>query len=92
MPIKVKLSQKSKIKVKTRIAVPESISGIDDVDVSNVKDGYILMYDDNLKRYAFVDPDDLLSKAAKDGTLPPEFMNKLDVDLDNKVGLDGGSF
>lgn len=92
MPIKVKLSPKSTIRVRTRIAVPESISGIDDVDVDNIKDGYVLMYDDNLKRYAFVDPDNLLSKAAEDGTLPSVFIDKLDVDLDNRVGLDGGSF
>jgi hypothetical protein len=92
MPIKVKLSSQPMIQVRTRIAVPESISGITDVDIDNIKDGYVLMYDDNLKRYAFVDPDQLLSKSVADNFLPPEFINQLDVDLDNRVGLDGGSF
>jgi hypothetical protein len=92
MTIKVRLSAKSEIKVKTRIAVPESISGIQDVDINNIKDGYVLMYDDEMKRYAFVDPDKVLSKAVEDNTLPQNFIDKLDNDLDNRIDVDGGSF
>ena len=92
MAVNIRLSSKKKLKVKTRIAVPESLSGVDNVDIENVKDGYILMYDDVLKRYAFVDPDTLLSKAVQDNTLPQDFVSKLDVDLDDKINLDAGSF
>jgi hypothetical protein len=92
MPIRVKISSQPKIEVRTRIAIPESITVINDVDIDNIKDGYILMYDDNLKRYTFVDPDKLLSKAVEDNTLPQDFINKLDVDLDNKIDLDSGLF
>jgi hypothetical protein len=92
MAFNVRLSSKKKLKVKTRIAVPESLSGVDNVDIENIKDGYVLMYDDILKRYAFVDPDVLLSKAVEDDTLPQNFVNKLDRDLDDRIDLDAGSF
>lgn len=91
-PINVRLSSKKKLKVKTRIAVPESLSGVDNVDITNVQDGYVLMYDDELKRYAFVDPDKLLSKAVEDNILPQDFINKLDTDLDDRIDLDAGEF
>lgn len=92
MTIQVRLKSSSKIKVKTQIAVPESLSAVDNVDVSQVRDGYILMYDDVLGRYTFVDPDELLSKAVEDGTLPEDFVAKLDTDLDNRIDLDAGEF
>jgi hypothetical protein len=92
MSIQVKLSKPRSIKVKTQIAVPESLSGVDNVDVSTVQDGYVLMYDDALQRYAFVDPDTLLSKAVQDNTLPQDFIDKLDTELDNKITLDAGEF
>ena len=92
MPINVKISSKPKIKVKTRIAVPESLSGVENVDINNIQDGYILMYNDQLKRYSFVDPDNLLSKAAENNTLPQSFVDILDTDLDNRVNFDGGTF
>ena len=92
MSINIKISNKKKINVRTSIAVPESLSGVDNVDIDNIQDGYVLMYDDNLKRYAFVDPDVLLSKSVEDNNLPQDFINKLDDELDTKIDIDGGSF
>jgi hypothetical protein len=92
MPINIRLSQKKKLKIKTRIAIPESLSGVDNVDIDNIKDGYVLMYDDELKRYTFVDPDKLLSKAVEDNFLPQDFIDRLDVDLDDRINLDAGQF
>jgi hypothetical protein len=92
MAINIRLSQKKKLNVKTRIAVPESLSGVDNVDIDNIQDGYVLMYNDNLKRYGFVDPDVLLSKSVQDNILPQDFLSKLDVDLDDRINLDAGSF
>jgi hypothetical protein len=92
MSINIKLSQKKKLNIKTRISVPESLSGVDNVDIDNIRDGYILMYNDELKRYGFVDPDVLLSKSVQDGVLPQDFINKLDIDLDDKIDFDGGGF
>jgi hypothetical protein len=88
MSIQVKLSKSRSIKVKTQIAVPESLSGVDNVDVSTVQDGYILMYDDVLQRYTFADPDTLLSKVVQDNTLPQDFIDKLDADKKGKMPAD----
>jgi hypothetical protein len=93
MAIQVKLSPTPSIKVRTQIVVPESLSGVDNVDISNVKDGYVLMYSDELQTYTFVDPDELLIKSTiTNEGLPEDFLNKLDVDLDNRIDLDGGEF
>lgn len=92
MSIQVRLSKPKGIKVKTQIAIPENLSGVDNVDVSNVQDGYVLMYDDVLQRYTFVDPDTLLSKSVADNFLPQDFLDKLDVDLDDKIDVDAGEF
>jgi hypothetical protein len=93
MTIQIKLSKTSSVRVKTQIAIPESLSGVDNVDVSNVQDGYVLMYSEELGRYAFVDPDEILIKSTiTNEGLPEDFLNTLDVDLDNRIDFDGGEF
>ena len=92
MAIQVKLSKSPKLKVRTQIVVPDNISILNDVDVSNVQDGYVLMYNNTLQQYTFVDPDVLLSKSVADNFLPPEFINKLDTDLDDRIDVDAGQF
>ena len=92
MAIQVKVSKTPSIKVRTQIVVPDTLNVISDVDVSNVQDGYVLMYDNELQKYTFVDPDILLSKSVADNFLPPEFLGKLDTDLDNRIDFDGGDF
>lgn len=93
MSINIKVPKPSNINVKTQIAVPESLSGIDNVDIEGVVDGSLLVYDGNLQRYTFKTADSLLSAAAQTGTpLPANFINTLDSELDNKVSFDGGQF
>lgn len=92
MTIHIKVKTKSKINVRTRIAVPESLSGVDNVDIENIKDGYVLMYNDSLQRYEFVDPDVLLSKASEDDFIPQDFMDMMDKNLDDRIDFDGGQF
>jgi len=92
MAIQVKLSKTPKLKVRTQIVVPDNISILNGVDVSNVQDGYVLMYNNTLQQYTFVDPDEILSKAVVDNFLPPEFINKLDTDLDDRINVDAGQF
>ena len=92
MAIQVKLSRTPKIKVRTQIVVPDNISVLNDVDVSNVQDGYVLMYDNALQKYTFVNPDVLLSKAVEDNNLPQDFIDKLDTDLDDRINVDAGEF
>jgi hypothetical protein len=92
MTIQVKINSQKSVKVKTKIAVPENLSGVDNVDVSNVQDGYVLMYNAELEKYTFVDPDVVLSKSVVDNVLPADFVNKLDIDLDDRIDLDAGQF
>ncbi len=93
MAIHVKVSPKPNIKVRTRIVVPENLTGVENIDTDNIGDGYVLMYDDERSRYAFVDPDVLLAKAAvTNNSLPASFISKLDEDLDNRIDFDGGNF
>lgn len=67
-----------------------------DVDVTNVSDKYIIMYDAVTEKYTAVNPDEVLvasstSELNQPG-LPVEFINTLDIDLDNKIDLDAGEF
>ena len=62
------------------------------VDTSNVQDGYVLMYDEDIELYRFVDPDVVLERSVRDGYLPPDFLQQLDVDLDDRIDVDSGQF
>lgn len=92
MTIRIKTTTSKSVNVRTGIAVPESLNAINNVDISQVQDGYVLTYDDVQKRYVFTNPDDILKKAVEDNSLPQEFINKLDTELDNKITFDGGEF
>jgi hypothetical protein len=70
----------------------ENLDGLGNIDISNVQDGYVLMYDLDSNKYIFVDPDDVLSKAVQDDSLPEDFLNQLDIDLDDRINLDSGEF
>ena len=67
-----------------------------DVDVSGVKDKYLIMYNSATGKYTAVNPDAVLSASSTTETtqpgLPTDFKNQLDVDLDNKIDLDAGTF
>lgn len=67
-----------------------------DVDVSNVRDKYVIMYDSTTGKYKAVNPDDVLSASSTTETtqpgLPANFVNTLDVDLDDRIDLDAGTF
>jgi hypothetical protein len=71
----------------------DNIDGLGNIDVSNVQDGYVLMYDAENQKYVFVDPDEVLIKSTiTNEGLPEDFVDTLDVDLDNRIDLDGGEF
>ena len=72
---------------------------IPDIDATDMKDKYVLMYDANIQRIKFVNPDEVLNAAAETETTQPglvgfttSFLNKLDINLDNKIDIDGGQF
>jgi hypothetical protein len=63
------------------------------LDTTSLNHGYILTFNASTEKYEFVNPDDILSKSVTDTIspgLPINFLDLLDVNLDNKVNLDGG--
>jgi hypothetical protein len=93
----VRLSSSSKLKARvlSGVVVARKLEELLDVDVSNVKDSYVIMYDKNLEKYVAVNPDKVLKKAVVEPEqpgLPNVFLDELDVQLDNRIDLDGGNF
>jgi len=68
-----------------------NLSDLDDVNVSGIQNGYVLTYNSSTGQFVAVNPDDVLSNAVVGG-LPTDFVDTLDVDLDDKIDLDAGSF
>ena len=68
-----------------------NLSDLSDVDVSGIQDNYVLIYNSSTGKFVAENPDNVLSNAVTGG-LPNDFVNKLDVDLDDKIDLDGGGF
>lgn len=98
-PSKVRVSLgTSAITVKTKFTEPmaQKFEELTDVNVTNVNDKYIIMYNAATQKYTAVNPDEVLVAAATSETiqpgLPNEFIDTLDVDLDNKIDVDAGSF
>jgi hypothetical protein len=94
----VKFSTPKSYKVATiagGVQVPAKFSDLSDFDPSGLSDSYVIMYDSVTKTYKPVNPDTVLSKAVTEPTspgLPSVFVDKLDVDLDDKIDLDAGTF
>jgi hypothetical protein len=101
MTINVRLVPRKSINVTTNfsqlgvVAPPTKLADLQDFDPSNVQDKYVVMYDANTQRYIMVNPDEVLTAATTEPIqpgLPNPFVDKLDVDLDNRIDLDGGVF
>jgi hypothetical protein len=78
------------------IEMPQNLDELTDVEISGNNDKYVLMYDASSGKWRDVNPDAVLSAASSTETtqpgLPSDFVNTLDVDLDNKIDLDAGGF
>jgi hypothetical protein len=93
--IRVKRTNKVKSTVQTGVALEGRFRDLLDVDVSSASDKYLIMYDSTTQKYIAVNPDDILVNAVEEPTspgLPAQFIDKLDVDLDDKIDLDGGTW
>lgn len=91
--VKIKPKRRIKANVQSGIIVARTLEDLLDVDVSHVNDKYVIMYNSSTGKYTAVNPDDVLSAAATEPIqpgLPADFINELDVDLDNKINLDAG--
>ena len=77
-----------------KTVVAEFLSDLADVAVSNLpaSDKYVLTYDASLQKYTLVPADQVLQSAAEDAQLPQEFVDQLDVALDDKIDVDAGTF
>ena len=91
--------------ISTTQIVAQTVEDLGNVDTSaldkqgTTTDKYVLVWDASQQKYAFVNPDAVLSAAADTDPsttiqpgLPQDFIDKLDVDLDNLVDVDAGSF
>ena len=91
--VKLKAPNQFRIGVSAEASsVAGNLTDLNDFNPTGVQDGYVLMYDAATQKYVMVNPDDILSAAVTDGNLPNDFINKLDVDLDNTGYLDAGTF
>ena len=76
-----------RINVSTRsgIVMARKLSDLQDVDVSGVKDQFVLMYDQNENKYKAVNPDEVLISSALTETtqpgLPQQFIEYLNTIL-----------
>jgi hypothetical protein len=99
----VKYSQpanyKTSISYKVEI-MPQTLDELTDVELSgNNYDRYVLIYDSASGKWKDMNPDVVLSAATTTPdanrttfTLPTDFEDKLAIDLDNKIDVDGGFF
>lgn len=89
-------NNKIKVAVKSGVIMARRLDDLLDVDVTDVKDNYILMYDAVTQKYKTVNPDEVLSASSTTEQtspgLPTDFVNTLDVDLDDRIDLDAGTF
>jgi hypothetical protein len=98
MTYNVRVSSKSKIKatVASGVIMARTLDELLDVSVVGKGDKYVLMYDNATQKWTAVNPDEVLSASSNTETtqpgLPGDFVNTLDVDLDNKIDLDAGGF
>ncbi len=76
--------------------MPQNLNQLSDVEISGTNDKYVLMYDAASGKWKDRNPDEVLSASSNTETtqpgLPNDFVNTLDVDLDNKIDLDAGTF
>jgi len=94
--VKLKSTPKYKVSVSAEAnSVASSLTDLTDFDSTGVQDSYLIMYDAATQKYKTVNPDLVLSKATTEPIspgLPSDFVDKLDIDLDDKIDLDAGGF
>jgi hypothetical protein len=100
MEIEIELNSVQEIEVLTNVA--NKLTDLIDVNSTGITTSsfnYVLAYDTTASEFKFINPDDVLvSAASTDPTLsnrlglPTEFLDRLDLDLDNRINIDAGSF
>lgn len=83
-----------------RVVVADRLSDLNDVSVSDLsnKDQYVLVYDAGQQKYKLVNPDQVLNAAATEPNQPglvgyaTSFLDRMDIDLDDRIDVDAGTF
>lgn len=95
----IRLKSKSNFKVVATsggVQVPARFQDLIDFDQTNKNDKYVIMFNGATQKYELVNPDAVLSAAASTELLQPglpaDFENVLDIDLDNRIDVDAGTF
>jgi len=98
----VKLSQPSNYKTSFLYNIeitPMNLDELTDVEISGSNDKYVLMYDAATGKWKDRNPDEVLNAAAATETTQPglvgyatAFLDRVDIDLDDKIDLDAGGF
>lgn len=94
----VKLSKPSAYKVNQSYIVEvmaQTLDELTDVEISGNNDMYVLMYDAASGKWRDRNPDQVLSASVTDPVqpgIPSDFMNQMDVSLDDRIDLDAGGF
>lgn len=91
----VKLSSGNSFTIsQEKTVVADFLSDLADVEVSNLpaSDKFVLTYDASLEKFVLVPADQVLQSAAEDAQLSQEFIDQLDVALDDKIDVDAGTF
>jgi uncharacterized Zn finger protein len=96
-----KLSQPSNYKTSFsyNIVMPQNLDELTDVEISGNNDKYVLMYDAASGKWKDRNPDEVLNAAASTETIQPglvgfatAFLDRIDIDLDDRIDLDAGGF
>jgi len=94
----VELDSQSSIEVITNVPATR-FQDLIDFDASNQNDKYVMVYDAAIQKYKLVNPDEVLNYAAGTETIQPglvgyanTFLDRMDIDLDDRIDLDAGSF
>lgn len=94
----VKLSEPSDYKVNQSYILeimPQNLDELADVQISGNNDMYVLMYDAGSGKWRDVNPDTVISAATTEPIqpgLPSDFMDQMDISLDNRIDVDAGTF
>lgn len=98
----VRLSKTKNYKVTATVGgiqVPVRFEDLINFDYTDKNNKYVIMYDGATQKYKLVNPDEVLNAAASTETTQPglvgfasAFLDRVDVDLDNRIDLDGGVF
>jgi hypothetical protein len=79
--------------------VAQKLEDLGDVEQNTATDKYVFVWDTNTQTAKWVNPDEVLNNAAMNeitqpglGTYTEPFIDALDVELDDRIDIDAGSF